>query len=486
MSKCILLVRVSTEGQDLSQQTEKVKEEAIKDGFKPKDIITLEDKESAVKLSEEERNGLNRMKWHVENDNVSCVYTYEVSRISRRPAVLYSIRDYLIKHNVQLVVLNPYMKMLNDDGTMSTTASLFFSIFTGMAEQEGYLRKARLKRGVEKKKSLGLHAGGPISIGWTTDSEDRYVIDPDGAAIVVRIFNDYINGWSMKRLAVQLQSEGWRTNTSIPTLIQSIRNILHRELYCGDEHHPAIITRDMFEAAQEKSMSKISYMKHQHDEPLLKGIIRDKATGLILSSNKANDQYYSKRVGQCTIKIHIADAVAWGLVKEWYNQTFFLKRDELEKDIDKMIERQESIISNMKSKLTDIQDKIDRIEERYIDGKISKEKADELEKKAFTDTQNYKKTLNEAISEKERLSKRLEDTRAYKQDIENASRQEKIDIIKDIVSVIYVTRTSRFVVRLEFHNRYTNEVRSMSVNTKAFRIFDIKVQLLPGLSDGSR
>lgn len=151
-----------------------------------------------------------------------------------------------------------------------------------------------------------------------------------------------------------------------------------------------------------------------------------------------------------------------------------------------MIERQESIISNMKSKLTDIQDKIDRIEERYIDGKISKEKADELEKKAFTDTQNYKKTLNEAISEKERLSKRLEDTRAYKQDIENASRQERIDIIKYIVSVIYVTRTSRFVVRLEFHNRYTNEVRSMSVNTRSFRIFDIKVQLLPGLSDGSR
>lgn len=485
MSKCILLVRVSTEGQDLSQQTEKVKEEAIKDGFKPKDIIILEDKESAVKLSEEERNGLNRMKWHVENEPVSCVYTYEVSRISRRPGVLYSIRDYLIQHNVQLVVLNPYMKMLNDDGTMSTTASLFFSIFTGMAEQEGYIRKARLKRGVEKKKSLGLHAGGPISIGWTTDSEDRYVIDPEGAAIVRRIFEDYINGWSMRRLAIQLKSEGWRTNTSIPTLIQSIRNILHRELYCGDEHHPAIITREMFDAAQKKSVSKISYMKYQHDEPLLKGIIRDKKTGLILSSNKANDQYYSKRIGQCTIKIHIADAVAWGVVQEWYNQTYFLKRESLESDISKLIERQDSIITNMKAKLTEYQDKIDRIEERYIEGKISKEKADSLENKVFNEIQNYKKTLNEATSEKERLSRRLEDTRSYRQDIQNASRQEKINIIKDIVSVIYVTRISRFVVRLEFHNRYTGEVRSWSVNTRSFKLFDMAVKMRPALISGS-
>ena len=74
MSKSILLIRVSTEQQDLAQQTEKVKAEAIKDGFTESNIIILEDKESAVKLSEEERNGLNKLKWHIEHDDISCVY----------------------------------------------------------------------------------------------------------------------------------------------------------------------------------------------------------------------------------------------------------------------------------------------------------------------------------------------------------------------------------------------------------------------------
>ena len=125
--KCLLLVRVSSEQQDLVQQTEKVKEEALKDGFSEDDIIIIEDKESAVLLSEEERNGLNRMKYYIENDNIQVVYTYEVSRISRRPSVLYSIRDYLIEHKIQLVILNPFMKLLKDDGSISETANLYFA-----------------------------------------------------------------------------------------------------------------------------------------------------------------------------------------------------------------------------------------------------------------------------------------------------------------------------------------------------------------------
>ena len=65
--KALLLVRVSTGHQDLASQTQRVKEEALRDGYKEKDIIIIEDVESAVKLSEEERNGLNRLKQYIEN-----------------------------------------------------------------------------------------------------------------------------------------------------------------------------------------------------------------------------------------------------------------------------------------------------------------------------------------------------------------------------------------------------------------------------------
>ena len=156
MKKCILLVRVSTIMQDLVQQTEKVRDAAIRDGYKEESIIIIEDKESAVKLSEEERNGLNNMKRAIESDSdIDCVYTYEISRLSRQAKMVFSIRDWLIEHKVQLVVLNPYFKMLKDDGTLSETSNIFFGIFASMAENEGYIRKARLLRGQIKSKASG-------------------------------------------------------------------------------------------------------------------------------------------------------------------------------------------------------------------------------------------------------------------------------------------------------------------------------------------
>lgn len=60
--KAILLIRVSTSKQDIGQQTEKVKNEALKDGYTADNLILIEDHESGVRLNEEERNGLNRMK----------------------------------------------------------------------------------------------------------------------------------------------------------------------------------------------------------------------------------------------------------------------------------------------------------------------------------------------------------------------------------------------------------------------------------------
>jgi folylpolyglutamate synthase/dihydropteroate synthase len=55
MGKAIVLSRVSTSHQDLSQQTEEVLREAHKDGYSDRNIIIIENVESAIKLSEEER-----------------------------------------------------------------------------------------------------------------------------------------------------------------------------------------------------------------------------------------------------------------------------------------------------------------------------------------------------------------------------------------------------------------------------------------------
>ena len=472
MGKCILLIRVSTQHQDLSQQTEKVKAEAIKDGFNEKNIIILEDKESAVKLSEEERNGLNKMKWYIEHENICCVYAYEISRISRQPSILYSIRDFLIKHNVQLIILNPYMKMLKDDGTLSETANIFFGIFSSMAENEGFIRKARMRRGIEKKKSLGLYVGSPVAVGYKVEN-DKLVIDEENAALVRRIFNDYINGTSIRLMARQLQAEGWRKKSAFLTVCQSILNILHREYYCGDASHPAIITHETFEKARHIAAHKNVYKRTNGPEALLKGKVYDKESGYLLSSNMANKQYYCKRYGHTTISMKSLDMLAAGIAREWHNVIYKLHKKEFEKIIKNEIKKQEKIISTMTDNITNNQDKIDRIVEKYIEGKLSKKKSDELEKKAFEELQYYKQLLSDAEIRLEELKTKLKNNDVKPDNIR--------DIIQDVIERIDVQRINRFVCEVIIKNKYTGEKRHYEYNTRTCDILKMKIINRPAL-----
>ena len=475
MSKAILLIRVSTEHQDLSQQTEKVKEAALNDGFKSKDIIILEDKESAVKLSEEERNGLNNLKWHIEHDDITCVYAYEISRISRQPSILYSIRDFLIKHQVQLIILNPYMKMLKDDGNISESANIFFGIFSSMAENEGFIRKARMRRGVEKKKALGLHAGGPLAIGYTTDKDDKIIIEQEGAEIVRRIFNDYASGISIRKLAKTMQAEGWRTKTAYLTVCQSLLNILHREYYCGDKWHPQIVSRELFNKCRDIAANRKVNHSQFREDALLKGLIYDKATGYLLSSNMCSKsmQYYSKRYGSTTISMKAADTLISGVANEWYNAISKVKIDEIREAIKTEIKRQKKIITQQEENLIKNQDKIDRIYELYIDDKISKEMADKKQAKVFDDIQYFKRTLDDARNKVMELTNELNNT--------SPNVHTMRDKVLYVVDKIIITRLSRFVCELTIINKWTGEQRIFEYNTRTCTILKMRTKTRPTL-----
>ena len=66
-NKCILLVRVSTTKQEYESQKSDLIQYAKHKGYD--DYIILDDKESAIKLEEEERLGLNELKKIIAKDS---------------------------------------------------------------------------------------------------------------------------------------------------------------------------------------------------------------------------------------------------------------------------------------------------------------------------------------------------------------------------------------------------------------------------------
>ncbi len=207
--KCILLSRVSTHSQDLKQQTDELIKAAHKDGYSDENIIIIEDKESAIKLSEEERNGLNELKQYINEDElIDCVYVYEVSRIARKEKILFSIRDFLIMKHVQLVILQPYMKLLDSDYQMTQASQIMFALFGAYSEAEMLQKMQRMKRGKRERAENGYYIGGPVLFGYRVDENKKLAIDEQKADVVRKMFNLYLNGESISAIATLLCSTG--------------------------------------------------------------------------------------------------------------------------------------------------------------------------------------------------------------------------------------------------------------------------------------
>ena len=464
--KALLLVRVSTGHQDLVSQTQRVKEEALRDGYKEKDIIIIEDVESAVKLSEEERNGLNRLKQYIENDSsINCVYTYEISRISRRASVVYSIRDFLISHHVQLIVMNPFFKMLNDDGTLSDTSNIFFGIFGAMAENEGMLRKARIKKAVDKYRSEGRHTGGNLMFGYDTDIKHHYILHKENANIVRKIFFMYVNDkMSIRAIAKELWEQGtqlWTCNTprkptTYLTMCTNVNNILHRKEYIG-QGKPRIITDEIYYKAQEIMKNRTVCATRKDVGAILRGMIYNKANGLLLSANAASGNYYSKRVKGPAISFECADKIIWEWVVKKHEQFKSMTNDKLINKLNKEQEAIEKKIMQQYNRKMELLKSIDRLEERIVIGKISAEKADEMSDKLQNEIdlldKSYIKLQEERINIKVRLMQIMNDDI----DLNNINKKDKINLIHQMINKIYIERIDRISRYLNIDSKLRDE-----------------------------
>lgn len=411
--KAICLVRVSTAMQHLESQTEKVMAAAKNDGYA--DPILIENKESAVKKSESESLGINEMKRYIEAGNIAAVYCYELSRLSRRPRDLYVIRDYLIEHKVQLVVLNPSFKLLDAEGRLDQMANIVFGLFGSFAEQECMLRAERCKRGKLKKKEQGRFTGGKVSFGYGRDKDDYFIINPTEANVVKRIFNMYVGGKNRLQITRELRAEGYFQNFISDVAAHShVDDILHNADYTGLHGRPQIISKDLFDWAQEKLRRNKGKVRRKTERvALCRGIMfnpksichrkkyyvrgRDNSYYCLLDESEEKRKF---------IDIPSIDNAVWSVITRVYAQ----QRDGLNKGKEKRFQKQRAqAIARKIEKLTaDVNatdEQLMKIEERIVMGKLSEERAEVLEQKIIAGRDAAKAEIEKLRKESEQLSR---------------------------------------------------------------------------------
>lgn len=390
MGKAIGLIRVSTKSQKLESQSQKVKEAMIHDGYSEKDIILIEDKESGSKLSEEERSGLNKLKYDIEHEDVDVVYTYEISRISRRPAVIYSIREYLVSKGIQLVILNPYCKLLKDDKTIDEGANMVFAIFGAMSETETQLRNVRVMRGKEKKRSEGkLSCGKPI-FGYTIDKDKFIIPHPVHSKTVQEIYERYANRESSGSIGKDLWLRNGLTTKSQKLISYQtfVCTILREKRYAKIDQnsiYPALITKELFYKVQEIHESKPEYFVRKSRTKYvypLQGYIYTEDKHVLIPSI-TNNRYLKMRGSGTDTPLSLNMKAVHGLATIIINQ--YLESGVLDIDREKQRNELNTILSNNIAKLAGIDGKIksiedenDRINTRIIKGRMSEKKGDEM------------------------------------------------------------------------------------------------------------
>lgn len=390
--KCILLVRVSTEQQSFDEQERELLALAVNCGYKMDEIVAVAYKESAIKLNEEERAGLNDMKRLIETGEYNRVFAWEISRIARRKKVLFSILEYLVSKKIQLTIKEPYMDLLNPDGSINEGSETCFTLFAQLAESEMRNKLARFKRGHAEGYEKGKYMGGKITTGYKVNEDGYWEIDEEGAKFIKMIFDLYNCGdYSMTSLAKELKSRGYFENLSITNTKCRIWNIIKNPIYLGqrtsNNRYPQIIDQETWDKCAKRRANNRHVPKPRHNY-LLTQLIRCECgssysvslhDGTYICRTRHNGVEKDIPSHSPAINGNIIESLAWWVALQELYQDKSSKQEDVKAKHDADIEVLRQKLEHSESLIKATRERRSQLDEQYfVHGRFSEERYNEL------------------------------------------------------------------------------------------------------------
>lgn len=151
--------------------------------------------------------------------------------------------------------------------TLDATGELLFTILSSLAQDESRSISENCKWGIRKKFRDGvLHLNANRFMGYDKDAKGHLVINPEQAAIVKRIFDEFMGGMNPDTIARRLRNEGvpgcmgepkWQTST--------IQGMLRNEKYMGDALLQKTYTADYLTKRTVKNNGELEQVRVKGD-----------------------------------------------------------------------------------------------------------------------------------------------------------------------------------------------------------------------------
>jgi site-specific DNA recombinase len=302
--KYILYARKSTESEDrqalsIQSQIDEMQRIAEKDNL---EIVRIFQESKSAKKPGREK--FNEMIEFIQKGKADAILCWKLDRLARNP-----IDDGQIKwlqQNEAIKQIKTYDRDYNA-GDNILLAGIEFS----MANQ--YIRdlSKNVKRGIRAKLDKGQWPN-IAPFGYLNDKVDKTIIfDPDRSKFVLRIFNLYATGThSLEEIVDILYKEGLRTWSGRKVGKSTIHRVLVNPFYYGimlrdgkyyQGKHEAIITKQLFDQAQDVLLGKNHSKRQKHLFPY-RGFMTCASCGCTLTADKKKGHTYyycTNGKGQC-------------------------------------------------------------------------------------------------------------------------------------------------------------------------------------------
>lgn len=281
--------------------------------------------------TKENRPGFQKMLELARQAEIDVILTKSISRFARNTTVMLEVVRELKDIGVEIRFEKENISTLSGDG------ELMLTVLSSFAQEESKNVSDNVKWRYHKKFENGeLVINTNRFLGFDKDAYGDLVINQKEAAIVKRIYSEYLAGKGVSKIAKLLNLEGVPTVTGVKWHEASVRDILKNEKYKGDailqktytenhltkrkkrnkgevdsfcilDNHSPIVTKETWEKVQVE-MKKRAEAKGLHKDPNkyqkrypLSGVLFCSLCGAVLKRRTWNSQHACRKiVWQCS------------------------------------------------------------------------------------------------------------------------------------------------------------------------------------------
>ena len=252
------------------------------------------------------RDEFNRMIEDCEAGTTDMIITKSISRFARNTLDCLKYIRQLKDKNI------PVFFEKEAINTMDAKGEVLITIMTSLAQQESQSLSQNVKLGLQFRYQNGqVQVNHNHFLGYTKDEEGNLVIDPEQAEVVKRIYREYLEGYSMDKIAKGLEADGILTGAGkTKWWTSTINKILRNEKYIGDALLQKTYTTDFLNKTRVKNNGIVPqyYVEGNHEAIIPKDIflrVQEELVRRRVVKTSANGKKRSYSCNHCFAQIVI-------------------------------------------------------------------------------------------------------------------------------------------------------------------------------------